>query len=232
MEPVKSSKKKAVVFGATGLIGRELTIQLLHNNDIETVIALTRRKLPITDQKLEQVLISDYSELPGLKDKLLADQFYCCIGTTIKKAGSKEVFKNTDYGIPVIIAQTAEALSIPSLVVISSLGADNRSSNFYLRTKGEMEKSVREAYSGNLKFIRPSLLMGKRDESRFGEKAAIVFMNLFGWLFAGPMRKYRGIRSEDVAGAMIKTASMPPDCMIYESDTLLDLASNKTKNIK
>jgi len=229
MELVNSGNKRAVVFGATGLIGKELTTQLIQNNDIENVIAVTRRKLPITDQKLEQILISGYSELPGLKDKLRAGQFYCCIGTTIKKAGSKEVFKNTDYGIPVIIAQTAEKLSVPSLVVISSLGADIKSSNFYLRTKGEMEKSVREAYSGNLKFIRPSLLMNKRDESRFGEKAAVAFMNLFGWLFAGPLRKYRGIRAEDVAGAMIKISSMPAGRIIFESDTLLDIASEKVK---
>lgn len=227
MEPANSGKKRAVVFGATGMIGQELTIQLIKNTDYEAVIAVTRRKLPVTDQKLEQVLITDYSELPGIKDRLIADQFYCCIGTTIKKAGSQEVFKNTDYGIPLIISQTAETLSVPSLVVISSIGADSRSSNFYLRTKGEMEKAVRKAYSGHLKFIRPSLLMGKRVESRFGEKAAVVFMNLFGWLFAGPLRKYRGIRAEDVASAMIKISDLPSGQMIYESDALLYIASEK-----
>lgn len=229
MEPANSGKKRAVVFGATGMIGQELTIQLIKNTDYEAVIAVTRRKLPVTDPKLEQLLISDYSELPGLKDKLAADQYYCCIGTTIKKAGSREVFKNTDYGIPLIIAQTAEKLSVPSLVVISSIGADSRSSNFYLRTKGEMEKAVRKAYSGHLKFIRPSLLMGKRDESRFGEKAAVVFMNLFGWLFAGPLRKYRGIRAEDVASAMIKISDLPSGQMIYESDALLYIALKNKK---
>lgn len=227
MEPVNSGKKRAVVFGATGMIGQELTNQLIKNTDYEAVITVVRRKLPVTDQKLEQVLIADYSELPGIKDKLRADRYYCCIGTTIKKAGSKEVFRNTDHGIPLIIAQTAEALPVPSLVVISSIGADNRSSNFYLRTKGEMEKAVREAYSGNLKFIRPSFLMGKRDESRFGEQSAIAFMKAFGWLFAGPLRKYRGIRTEDVAAAMIKISDLPPGRMIYESDTLLDIASEK-----
>ena len=217
------SEKTAVVFGATGLVGKELTGQLCSGSDYEKVVTVVRSKLSNTDQKVKQVKIDDFSKLMDLKDKLKAGAFFCCIGTTIKTAGSKEAFTKVDLDIPKRIAQLAEALSIPSLVVISSIGADAASSNFYLRTKGEMEKSVREIYSGKLRIVRPSLLMGNRDEFRFGEKASVGFMKAFGWMFAGPLRKYRGIYARDVARVMIKISRFKSDKVIFQSDELLDL---------
>jgi len=217
------SEKTAVVFGATGLVGKELTGQLCSGSDYEKVVTVVRSKLSNTDQKVKQVKIDDFSKLMDLKDKLKAGAFFCCIGTTIKSAGSKEAFTKVDLDIPKRIAQLAEALSIPSLVVISSIGADAASSNFYLRTKGEMEKSVREIYSGKLRIVRPSLLMGNRDEFRFGEKASVGFMKAFGWMFAGPLRKYRGIYARDVARVMIKISRFKSDKVIFQSDELLDL---------
>jgi len=217
------SEKTAVVFGATGLVGKELTGQLCSGSDYEKVVTVVRKKLPTTDQKIEQVQIDNFEKLVDLKDKLKAQSFFCCIGTTIKTAGSKEAFTKVDLDIPKRIAQLAEALSIPSLVIISSIGADAASSNFYLRTKGEMEKSVREIYSGKLRIVRPSLLMGNRDEFRFGEKASVGFMRAFGWMFAGPLRKYRGIYARDVARVMIKISRFKSDKVIFQSDELLDL---------
>lgn len=216
-------QKSAVVFGATGLVGKELIAELSGNNDFERIVAVVRKQLNLTDPRLKQIRLPDFSGLMDLKEELKAGVYFCCIGTTIKTAGSKEAFTRIDLGIPQKIAQLAEALSIPSLVVISSLGAREDSSNFYLRTKGEMEKSVRGIYSGNLKFVRPSLLMGKRDEFRSGEKAAVIFMKTFGWLFAGPLKKYRGIYACDVARAMIKISKLDRDKMTYESDELHDL---------
>ena len=217
------SEKTAVVFGATGLVGKELTGQLCSGSDYEKVVTVVRKKLPTTDQKIEQVQIDNFEKLVDLKDKLKAQSFFCCIGTTIKTAGSKEAFAKVDLDIPRRIAKLAEALSIPSLVIISSIGADAASSNFYLRTKGEMEKSVREIYSGKLRIVRPSLLMGNRDEFRFGEKASVGFMRAFGWMFAGPLRKYRGIYARDVARVMIKISRFKSDKVIFQSDELLDL---------
>ena len=140
------------------------------------------------------------------KDKLNASVYFCCIGTTIKTAGSKAAFIQVDLDIPVQIAQLAQALAIPYLVVISSVGANALARNFYLQTKGKMENAVRKAYTGNLHFMHPSLLMGNRDEFRTGEKMASGFMKAFGWLFIGPLKKYRGINARDVAIAMIKIA--------------------------
>jgi len=224
MTPQPGTKKSAVVFGATGLVGKELIKALLENMDFEKITAVVRSPLILTDPKLKQLKLSDFSKLMELKDKLRAGVYFCCIGTTIKRAGSKHAFTGVDLEIPKKIAQIADALSVPSLVAISSIGADAGSSNFYLKTKGEMEKSLREIYHGNLKFVRPSLLMGNRDEFRLGEKVSVAFMKGFGWLFAGPFKKYRGIYARDVARAMIKISGLPPDKMIYESNELQGLA--------
>jgi uncharacterized protein YbjT (DUF2867 family) len=220
MNPNEKTVKSAVVFGATGLVGKELIMALLENKDFGNVTAVVRKQSILTDPRLKQIKLSDFSKLMDLRDKLKAGIFFCCVGTTIKTAGSKEEFARVDLEIPKEIARLAESLAIPSLVAISSIGADVGSSNFYLRTKGEMEKAVREIYHGNLKFVRPSLLMGNRDEFRFGEKVSAAFMKGFGWLFAGPLKKYKGIYASDVARAMIKISDLSSEKMIYESDEL------------
>jgi len=227
MNPNAKTVKSAVVFGATGLVGKELVKALLENKDFENVTAVVRKQLAFTDPRLKQIKLSDFSKLMDLRDKLKAGLFFCCIGTTIKTAGSKEEFAKVDLEIPKSIARLAETLSVPSLVVISSIGADAVSSNFYLKTKGEMEKAVREIYHGNLKFVRPSLLMGNRDEFRFGEKVSAAFMKGFGWLFAGPFKKYKGIYAGDVAFAMIKISDLPQEKLIFESDELQGLAKDR-----
>lgn len=190
-----STKKTGVVFGATGQVGKALVRLLLSDNSFERVVAVVRNFIPIVNDKLVQVKIRDYSELNNHRDELAAGIYFCCTGTTIGKAGSREAFMKVDHDLPVIIAQLANDLMVPAFVVISSIGANASSSNFYLRTKGEMEQSVRGVYTGNLKFVRPSLLMGRREEFRFGELIANGFMKIFGWFFSGPLKKYRGIHA-------------------------------------
>lgn len=218
-----SAEKTAVVFGATGLVGRELLSQLISGTDFEQVVAVVRRKTDITDSKLSQIIVEDFSKLDEAKENLKAAVYFCCIGTTINTAGSKENFLKVDLEIPKKIARLAEILSVPAMVVISSIGANASSSNFYLRAKGEMEESVRAIYKGKLRFVRPSLLMGNREEFRFGEKLSVAFMKIFGWAFIGPLRKYRGIMAGDVAKAMMKISWFRTEKMIYESDELLSL---------
>lgn len=225
MPQASLEKKSAVVFGATGLVGNELLKLLLSDNSYKKVTAVIRKKMLINHEKLIQVEIKDYQELANFSDELHADAYFCCIGTTLKKAGSQEAFRKVDHDIPVMIGQLAEDLSVPSLVIISSIGANASSSNFYLRTKGEMEASVRKVYSGNLKFVRPSLLIGKREEFRFGEKTAIVFMKIFGWLFFGPLKRYKGIDAVKVASAMIKLADERSGKLVCESDELQNLVT-------
>jgi uncharacterized protein YbjT (DUF2867 family) len=208
----------AVIFGATGLVGRELVSELLENQEYSKVTIVVRRKLLPDHPKLVQIILSDFSQLMQIQDQLAASAFYCCIGTTIKIAGSQKAFRETDCEIPVRIAEMANSLSVSSLVIISSVGANAGSGNFYLRTKGEMESLVGNIFKGNLKILRPSLLMGHRVESRAGEKFAVFFMKSFGWMFIGPLRKYRGIQARDVARAMVKLASLPNNKVLYHSN--------------
>jgi uncharacterized protein YbjT (DUF2867 family) len=216
-------RKSAVVFGSTGLVGGELVRELLEQQGFERITAVARRNLPVSHPKLEVLIIEDYSNLEAYKDKCKADTYFCCIGTTIKIAGTKEKFRRVDLEIPEMIARLAQSLAVPNLAVISSIGASESSPNFYLKTKGEMEKSVRSIYSGNLKIVRPSLLIGERTEFRFAEKTSAIFMKLLGWIFIGPMKKYRGINARDVARAIIKSTDLPAEKVILESDELHDI---------
>lgn len=217
-------KKTAVVFGATGLVGNELVNELLDNNEFEKVISIVRRTKPVSNPKHKQVLLQDFSSLLLRKDELIATDYYCCIGTTIKIAGSQEAFRRVDFDIPQQIALLAQELGISNLVVISSIGANANTRNFYLRTKGEMENAVRAIYRGNLKIVRPSLLMGNRNEFRFAEKASAMFMKMLNWIFIGPAKKYRGIYASDVAKAMIKATGLPAGKVFLESNELQALA--------
>jgi uncharacterized protein YbjT (DUF2867 family) len=213
-------KRSAVVFGATGMVGKALVKELALNNEYERVVAVVRKDFDLHFSKVETLILRDFTNLPDHKRKLGANDYFCCIGTTIKTAGSQEAFKMVDFGIPLRIAEIAQDMSIPNLIIISSVGSDPRSKNFYLRTKGEMEYAVRTKYNGNLKFIRPSLLMGKRDETRFGEKVAVSMMKAMGWIFVGPLKKYRGIDAGLVAKAMIKATRLPKEKFYVESNEL------------
>lgn len=219
----------AVVFGATGLVGKELVFELFEDPNYLKIIAVVRKPLSIKHSRLEQIIIEDYNQLELYKDKLKADIYFCCIGTTIKIAGTQEAFRKVDVDIPIILAHLANELGVSKLVVISSVGANANSSNFYLKTKGEMENNVKLIFRGNLKFVRPSLLVGHRSEFRFGEKLAIMMMKIFGVFMIGSLKKFRGIKAWDVARAMIKSSDLPNEQTIIESDVLHDLAARDTR---
>jgi Predicted nucleoside-diphosphate-sugar epimerases len=224
---MENNKRTAVVFGGTGLVGKALIKELIDNQDYGEIIAVLRNDLPFSNPKLEQLLFSDFRHLIHLKGELNATDYFCCIGTTIKKAGSQKAFQQVDHDIPVQIAKLAHSLSIPNMVAISSLGANAASSNFYLRTKGKMENSVRKSYTGNLKIVRPSLLMGRRNERRFGEKAGILFMRMFGWLLLGPLNKFKGIEVTDLAKVMVGLAKDSSGQVFFESKELRALRKRK-----
>ena len=221
--------KTAIVFGATGLVGKELVFELLEDQRFLKVKAVVRNPLPLSHSKLEQVTLKDYSGLDNIASQLAADAYFCCIGTTIRKAGSQEAFRKIDFDIPVKIARLAQSLQIPTLVVISSLGATAKTSNFYLRTKGEMEETVQKEFSGNLKFMRPSLLLGHRAEFRFGERFVQILMKPIGTIMFGTLAKYKGIHSWDVARGMIKATDLPKEKIILESNEIHKLAGQRAK---
>ncbi|HBZ25836.1 MAG TPA: hypothetical protein DEO54_06290 [Rikenellaceae bacterium] len=202
--PQNRQNKVAAVFGATGLVGKELVKILLEESDYSKVKLITRKLLPAISPKAENILLGDFSQLPTIESKIGADVYFICIGTTIKKAGTKENFRKTDYELPVNIAKMAQKLNVGQMVVISSIGANIKSSNFYLHTKGEMEQGVAKEYTGVLNFIRPSLLLGNREEHRAGEHIASVIMRSLGWMMVGPLKQYRGVEATEVARQMVE----------------------------
>jgi uncharacterized protein YbjT (DUF2867 family) len=168
----------AVVAGATGLVGSRVLSPLLQDSAFESVIALARRPLAQTHPKLKTVLIHDLQELPAMKEELRGDVYFCCLGTTIKTAGSQEAFRRVDLDAVVEFGRIAKAHGARSFVLVSAAGSDPKSSLFYSRVKGEAEQALGLLGLHRLVIARPGLLIGDRKESRPAERAAIVATRL------------------------------------------------------
>jgi len=212
--------KTAAVFGTTGLIGNHLSQLLSQNPEYGKVFAYSRKQPDSLPGKIEHVPFDPiHVKIPeGI------DDVFVCLGTTMKQAGSKEAFRNVDYEMVVEIAKQAKASSVKHFIVISSLGANPSSNNFYLKTKGEMEETVKQYDFDYCGILRPSLLLGNRKEFRFGEKFAIIFFKIFSFIFVGPLKKYKGIKAEDVAKGMIMLAKSGIGKVTVESNIIKKIA--------
>ncbi len=182
--------------GATGLIGKALTEQLLADPYYTTVKVLVRNKIELTHPKLQQILY-DYEQPQA--DVLDAKHVYCCLGTTIKKAGSPEAFRRVDYEYVVQTAALAQERGARRLTVVSSMGADTDSNMLYSRVKGEMEAALQAQGWETLYIVRPSLLLGERDEFRLGESLGKMAAKGLSFLIPD---QYKGIEASQVAKAM------------------------------
>lgn len=210
--------KIAIVIGSTGLIGSELVQQLLGNPNYSKVLLLNRRASGLTHSKLaERIINFDAPDLSGVN----GEDLFCAIGTTIRKAGSKEAQFKIDCQYPSTLAALLKPQGLKQVVLVSSIGADETASNFYLKTKGQLEKNIRDLDFESTIILRPSILLGKRKEFRLGEKIAIVLMQLLSPLMLGSFRKYRGIQAAKVAAKMIASAnSGSKGLQIIESDKI------------
>lgn len=197
--------KKAIIIGSTGLIGNYLLELLLADANYSQIIALVRKPVLTKNTKLIYIE-TDFKNLDRLSSQINGDCLFICIGSTMKKAGSKEAFLKIDYDIPVNVAHIAKKNGTSSCIVVSSLGADQNSSNFYLQTKGKMEQAIEKLGFQKTVFMRPSILLGNRQEFRFGELIGKIIMKAIGPLFIGSLKKYRGINGKTVAEAMLKVA--------------------------
>ena len=157
----------------------------------------------------------------------MGDDVFICLGTTIKKAGSVKKMEEIDRDLPVMLASAAASNGVKRIAVVSSIGANTESANYYLRIKGEMEQEILKLKFENTAILRPSMLLGDRKEKRPGELAGKVVMKVFNPLLMGKMKKYRGIHGRDVARAMIAILQSKNVKNIYESDEL-QLIANKT----
>ena len=192
--------KTALVAGYTGLIGSQLLTILLESSYYDKVIAIGRRSLDIQHPKLIQQKI-DFSNIQ--LDDPNVDDVYCCLGTTMKKAGSKDKFRLVDFNYPVSLASFCLNNGAKQFLLVSSMGADAKSNIFYNQVKGEVENAISKLGYPRLDIFRPSLLLGPRGESRFAEDLGKAGMKLFGFLFIGPLKNYKAIESSRVAKAML-----------------------------
>ena len=190
--------KTAIIIGATGLTGGLLLEKLLKDSSFEKIKLFSRSSVNIADSKIEEYLI-DMLHLENYSDEFKADVIFCCIGTTKAKTPDKEIYKKIDYGIPVTAAKLAKKNGVKTFIAISALGADENSKVFYNRVKGEMQRDILNKDIENTYILQPSLIVGDRKESRFGENLAEVFMNIFGFLIP---KKYKMIKAETIAEAM------------------------------
>lgn len=206
--------KNALVIGGTGLIGKQL-IELLLADDRYTVIALVRKPMALQHEDLKQVTFN--FDDPDNR-VVVADEIFCCLGTTIKTAGSKAAFYKVDYEYVLNIAQTGFSNGANKFALVSSMGANKNSSVFYSKTKGVIEEAVtRIGYEG-LIILRPSMLLGRRTEIRLGEMIGKFLMKSFD--FAIP-KKYKAIEAKQVAKAMIVSMnSGKTGLQILESDSI------------
>ncbi|HKL71467.1 MAG TPA: NAD(P)H-binding protein [Marinilabiliaceae bacterium] len=217
-----NTKKIAVIAGSTGLIGGHLLQQLL-NNPLYDKIYVPGRKAPkLTDSKIVFELCN-FSEFKNLPKNGSIDLF-CSLGTTIKKAGSQDQFREVDFDAVVNFARWGASISCNHFVVVSSIGANPKSRNFYLRTKGQMEQVLKAIGLNNLTIVRPSLLMGRREDFRFGEKVGEWLMKPLSFLLIGKAKKYRPIEGAQVAKGMIKLAQNKiGDTFVVEGEILKQL---------
>lgn len=212
--------QKAVVVGATGLIGKELVQLLLRDSAYTSVTVLVRRCIGISDPKLHEKLI-DFDLLDKVDVDMNGADVYCALGTTRKDSGSQEAFRRVDYTYPLALARMAKHQGARGFIIVSAIGADSSSRTFYVRVKGELEDALKELKLPALHIFRPSLLLGDREQFRFGERMAQISSKIFMPLFVGVLRKYKPISAGSVAKAMLLAAkSGQSGTHIYESDEI------------
>lgn len=220
---MKTTGKTAIVLGATGLVGGTLLKFLLNDQRYDKVILFSRRTVGIQHEKLNEYLV-DLFELQDQKDYFKADEVFCCIGTTNAKTPDRKHYKKIDYGIPLSTAKLCKQNEIPSLMVVSSMGASASSGIFYNRVKGEMQQAVLQMRIPKTHIAQPSIIGGDRHEKRPMEFLFKKLMMAFGILFFGPFKKYKVIHPREIALAMVWMANSHVSKTIITSDELKTLA--------
>ncbi|RIX50971.1 NAD-dependent epimerase/dehydratase family protein [Paenibacillus nanensis] len=218
-------ERTALIAGATGLVGSELVKLLLERRTYKKITVLVRKRMNMAHPRLEQLVI-DYDELEKVPaDKFEGADLYCALGTTRRKAGSKEQFERVDYGYPMTLGRLAKRYGTERMLVVSAMGADEKSIFFYSQVKGRLERDLQALSLKRLHFFRPSLIIGNRQEHRFGEELAAKLARWLPFLFQGPMRKYKPISAKQIAEAMLVAAMSREDApLIIPSDEIAALA--------
>ncbi|WP_110930016.1 oxidoreductase [Paenibacillus bouchesdurhonensis] len=212
--------KKALIVGGSGLVGRQLLHILLEEQHYDSVVALVRAPLHVEYPKLTELIIN-FDQLEHYEQHFTADDVFCCLGTTIKKAKTQDAMYKIDVEYPLTVAKLALRQGARHFLFISAIGANADSPAFYSRIKGIAERELREMPYDSLSILRPSLLLGDRQEYRLAERWGGVIFQALSFLFIGPLRKYRAIEAKTVARAMYRMAmSAPKQTAIYSSEQI------------
>ncbi len=210
--------KTAIIAGASGLIGRSLTQELLNNKDYGQVIVLVRKPLGIQHDKLKELTIN-FDELESMDHFPKGDDIFCCLGTTQKKTPNSDDYRKVDYVYCMELAKRALKEGADRFFLITALGAKKGSRNFYLNLKGELEHDISFLNYRTIYIFRPALLRGNRAENRPGEKFAQLFTRIIP--FIGPLKKYKPIHADKVVDAMLKVAQQDDKgCYFYDSQIM------------
>lgn len=199
--------KTAILIGATGLVGKQVLEKLLALPVYEKVIAVSRK--PVAPHPKLQNLIVDFDKLADSLVNLHADEAFCCLGTTLKQAGSRAEFHKVDFGYNLEFAHAMRQNGCTHFLLVSALGASPKSLVFYSRVKGLLEKDIATLEFPRLSIFRPSLLLGERGENRLAENLVATFFPVVGLFLRGPLRTIKPIRGDQVASAMVAVANLP-----------------------
>ncbi|MEM6301466.1 MAG: NAD(P)H-binding protein [Pseudomonadota bacterium] len=211
----------ALLMGGTGLVGQSLLGLLVDDDHWDSIVVVSRRALRSTSDKVVEV-ISGPGQLESVADQLAVDTVFCCLGTTMKNAGSRENFRRIDYDYVLESARVAHLQGATRFIVVTALDARLRSPSFYMRVKAETERDLTAIGFDALDIVRPSLILGERDERRPVEEWSERILNPLSGLMIGPLRRYRPIPASQIAKAMAAIARIPGRAVTaYDSDRLL-----------
>ncbi len=196
------TQHSALLLGSTGLTGGLLLELLLQSEHYSKVTIYVRKPTGLNHPKLIEVLVN----FETIETAVEADDVFCCLGTTIKIAKTKEAFEKVDLHYPLKIASLQQKAGSKQFLVVSAMGASAKSSIFYSRTKGLMEEGLAKIGFESLYVFRPSFIVGNRKEERIGEKIGIAFSTILAPLMIGALRNYRPVKAADIAASMVKHA--------------------------
>lgn len=226
---LKQYAKGAVIFGATGLIGTSCLHHLLHYQAYDKVISIGRRALSVHHPKLTHYTV-DLNDSDHYRHLMKGDDLFICLGTTLKKAGSKEAFYGIDHDLMFDIAKTGSLQNMNQLILVSSVGADKSSFVFYLKVKGELEDDVRRLPFWSVQIMRPSVLLGKRNEKRVAEKIAGRLSKGLQYFSGSILGDIAPVEADDVAKAMIQSAQgLKKGTFIHHGSEIVQLAKQFDK---
>ena len=212
--------KSALIIGSTGFVGSYLIQELLDSTNIDLVTALVRKPTSVSHPKLKEIIF-DFENESDMDSLESVNHVFCCLGTTIKTAGSKEAFRFADYELPLRFAQWAKKIKANSFSIVTAMGANSDSSIFYNQVKGELEDEIKKLSISIIQIFQPSLIMGQRKEFRFGEYIIKGFMTVINPLMMGPAKKYRGIHAQTIAkGMLFYLGNSKQGVSVIESDQI------------